>query len=199
MGRALWRTESLHESPLSRKKLRALMSCSAGGSGVVRIKKLVRRNKCGLYRLGRGVSASGAYAQSCARRIGRLNAWSLMCLFLVGMAIVGCGSNTVSMGSAPEEAESVLFTAIRDGDLETVKAEISRDSSLLNQTEGGLVQTPLHKAVRAKQLEIVRFLIESGAEVNMFDNLTRTPLAAAMDVEAGAEIVQLLEDHGAVD
>ncbi len=103
------------------------------------------------------------------------------------------------MGAAPEEVESVLFKAIGAGDLETVKAEISRDPLLLNQAEGGFVQTPLHKAVRAKQLEIARFLIESGAEVNLFDNLLRTPLATAMDVEAGPEFVQLLEEHGAVD
>lgn len=103
------------------------------------------------------------------------------------------------MGAAPEEVESVLFKAIGAGDLETVKAEISRDPLLLNQAEGGFVQTPLHKAVRAKQMDIARFLLESGAEVNLFDNLMRTPLATAMDVEAGAEIVQLLEKHGAVD
>ena len=165
----------------------------------MRIKNLLRRSGCGLYRLGRRVGAPGAYAISGASRIDRLNAWSLMCVFVLGMVVAGCGSNTVNMGSAPEEDESLLFTAIGAGDLETVKAEISRDGSLLNQSEGGFVQTPLHKAVRTKQLEIARFLIESGAEVNMFDNLMRTPLAAAVDVEAGAEIIQLLEEHGAVD
>ena len=103
------------------------------------------------------------------------------------------------MGTAPQEQESVLFTAIAAGDLATVQAEISRDGSLLNQTEGGFVQTPLHKAVRSKQLEIVQYLIDSGAEVNTLDVLGRTPLAAAMDEEAGDEIIKLLQDSGAED
>jgi hypothetical protein len=157
---------------------------------------LVRGGEHGLQSFGRRM---GGYAISCASRFGWVNAWSILCLFMLGMVIAGCGGNVVSMGSAPEEEESLLFSAIGSGDLETVRAEISRDASLLNQVEGSFVQTPLHKAVRSNQLEIARFLIESGADVNLFDNLLRTPLATAMDVEAGPEFVQLLEEHGAVD
>ncbi|MCC6698912.1 MAG: ankyrin repeat domain-containing protein [Candidatus Hydrogenedentes bacterium] len=131
--------------------------------------------------------------------VGRISLLSLLGVFALGIVLAGCGSDKVKMGTAPQEQESVLFTAIAAGDLATVQAEISRDASLLNQTEGGFVQTPLHKAVRAKQLEIIRFLIESGAEINTMDALGRTPLSAAMDEEAGDEIIKLLQDNGAED
>lgn len=166
----------------------------------MRTEKLVRRSNCGLFSAsGRCGGAPGTGETPSASRRDWVKAWYLSGVLVLGMVIAGCGSNEVNLGAAPEEVESVLFKAIGAGDLETVKAEISRDPLLLNQAEGGFVQTPLHKAVRAKQLEIARFLIESGAEVNLFDNLLRTPLATAMDVEAGPEFVQLLEEHGAVD
>lgn len=124
-----------------------------------------------------------------------------MAVALLALAVLfaGCGSASVQMGSGPEEVKSPLFSAIASGDLAAVQAEISRNPALVNQPEGSLIQTPLHMAVRSKQLEIAQFLIENGADVNMFDNLQRTPLAAAIDAEAGPEIVQLLESYGAVD
>lgn len=134
-----------------------------------------------------------------AKLVGRKCLLSLLCVFALGIVLAGCGSDKVKMGTAPQEQESPLFNAIAAGDLATVQAEISRDPSLLNQTEGGFVQTPLHKAVRSKQLEIVRYLIDSGAELNTMDVLGRTPLSAAMDEEAGDEIVKLLQDNGAED
>jgi len=115
------------------------------------------------------------------------------------MVLAGCGSATVQMGSGTDEVKSALFTAIEAGDVEKVHAELVRDGSLLNLPEGSLVQTPLHKAVRSNQFEIVRYLVENGAEVNIFDGLSRTPLAAAMDSEVSPEIIALLEEYGAVD
>lgn len=173
---------------------------SAEGSLVVRMKKLLRRSNFGFFSVpGRCGEALGAGVFPGALRLDRAKAWCLSSVLVLGLVMAGCGESAVDLGAAPEEVESVLFKAIGAGDLETVKAEISRDALLLNQPEGGFVQTPLHKAIRAKQLEIARYLIESGAEVNVFDNLNRTPLAAAMDVEAGAEFIQLLEENGAVD
>ena len=166
----------------------------------MRTEKLVRQTNCGLISaLGRCGEALGTGVIPSASHMKQGKAWSLVYVFVLGLVIAGCGNNEVNLGAAPDEVESVLFKAIGAGDLDTVKAEISRDPMLLNQAEGGFVQTPLHKAVRAKQLEIVKFLVESGAEVNMFDNLMRTPLAAAIDVEAGTEFVQFLEEYGAVD
>lgn len=187
-------------APSTSEKWRAPLRGRAEGSGVVRTKKLICRIGHGLFFAGgRCGEAPGTSAIPTALPIDQVKAWSLACAFVLGLVLAGCGNNEVNLGAAPEEVESVLFKAIGAGDLDTVKAEISRDPMLLNQAEGGFVQTPLHKAVRAKQFEIVKFLVENGAEVNLFDNLMRTPLAAATDVEAGTEIVQFLEEHGAVD
>ena len=127
-----------------------------------------------------------------------------MCLLfglVLLMVLTGCGSQKVELGTGPveKEAESVLFAAIGAGKLDIVKQEISRDASLLYQTEGSLIQTPLLKAVRSNQLEIARYLIESGAEVNDSDFFGRTALAVGMDVEASPELLQLLKDYGASD
>lgn len=147
----------------------------------------------------RGSRSHSGWMTRCGSPISRRFFVSGLFTFLLGTAITGCGSATVQMGSGPEEAKSALFVAIEGGDIEAVHAELSRDPSLLNQPEGGFGQTPLHKAVRSNQFEIVRYLVENGAEVNLFDNLSRTPLAAAIDTEAAPEIVQILEDFGAVD
>jgi ankyrin repeat protein len=103
------------------------------------------------------------------------------------------------MGTGPQEAESALFAAIAAGNLDTVKEEISRDGALLHQAEGGFEQTPLHRAVSAKQLAVTQFLLENGADPNALDVFNQTPLAVAMDVEAGNEMIQLLKDYGADD
>ena len=147
----------------------------------------------------RGSKSHSGWMTRCRSRISLRFLVCGLYAFLLGTAITGCGSATVRMGSGPEEAKSALFVAIEAGNIETVHAELSRDASLLNQPEGGFAQTPLHKAVRSNQLEIVRYLVENGADVNLFDNLSRTPLAAAIDAEARPEIIQILEYYGAVD
>lgn len=115
------------------------------------------------------------------------------------MVSTGCGSRTVEIGAGPQEVESALFAAITAGDLATVKQEISRDGALLHQAGGGFEQTPLHRAVGAKQLAVAQFLLESGADPNALDVFNQTPLAIAMDVEAGNEMIRLLQDYGADD
>lgn len=111
----------------------------------------------------------------------------------------GCGSQSVEIGTATSESQSTLFTAIAKGNLDTVKDEIARDETLLDQKEGSLIQTPLHMAARSGQTEIVQFLIESGADVNARDAYGQTPLSVAMDQEADDELIQLLKDSGADD
>lgn len=148
----------------------------------------------------RHTCARGAHAQVRASHLGPLNVIATVWLLMMGAVFTGCGGGaTVDMGSAAPEAESVLFKAIGSGDLNTVRAELARDGSLLYQTQGSFAQTPLHKAVRSKQLEVARFLIESGAEVNTIDVYWRTPLSTAIDVEAGPEMIKLLEANGAID
>jgi ankyrin repeat protein len=55
--------------------------------------------------------------------------------------------------------------------------------------------TGLHKAVRAGHTEIVKLLLEKGADVNLKNVQGWTPLALAKE-EDRKDITQLLESHG---
>ena len=66
------------------------------------------------------------------------------------------------------------------------------DPNVLAQAQGG--NTPLHRASRSGRIELVRLLVEHGANVEVRDNQGRTP----MDVASGEkrdEIVKLLLEH----
>lgn len=79
-----------------------------------------------------------------------------------------------------------LFTAIRKGDIDTVKALIEKDNSLLScvakqppKTDDG--QSPLQVALKTGMLEIASYLLDMGADVNFMEdascvNMWRTPV-----------------------
>jgi hypothetical protein len=57
-------------------------------------------------------------------------------------------------------------------------------------------KTSLYVAVDTGQTEIVRFLLESGANPNLSDKWGNTPLMMAKEIDS-QEIIQLLENYGA--
>ncbi|MFB3042446.1 MAG: ankyrin repeat domain-containing protein, partial [Candidatus Poribacteria bacterium] len=57
-------------------------------------------------------------------------------------------------------------------------------------------ETPLASASREGQIEIVRFLLEQGADPNLADGDWATPLAR-IKKEEHTEIVEMLHRHGA--
>ncbi|MBN8827690.1 MAG: ankyrin repeat domain-containing protein [Sphingobacteriia bacterium] len=56
--------------------------------------------------------------------------------------------------------------------------------------------TPLHLAVKSREIHIVEFLLENGANPNLKDDLESTPLHCAA-LQPSTEIAKLLLDHGA--
>lgn len=122
---------------------------------------------------------------------------NILALLLLAL-LARCGSSTVTV-ETPTEADSPFFAAIAAGKLDVVKEEIAANPDRLDQGEGAMLFTPLHKAVATNQLEIARFLIESGADVNATDALRRRPLVVAQDANATPEMLQLLKDNGAED
>jgi ankyrin repeat protein len=86
-----------------------------------------------------------------------------------------------------------LCQAAADGDLDQVKNFV-----LVSDVNSGDYdyRTPLHLAASEGKIEVVRFLIEHGAKVNVQDRWGGTPIQEASRNNF-SEIVQLLKSHGA--
>ena len=99
---------------------------------------------------------------------------------------------------------SPLDVAAR-GELELLKEMLEQDPSIVNYQKNKMRKTPLHHAVTYRKLEVVTFLIDHGANVNLGDVTGMTPLhiAATLNrvdeakalVRAGAN-VEILDKFG---
>ena len=73
-----------------------------------------------------------------------------------------------------------IHIAAANGDLDQVKDLFARDATLISaENQNATSDLPLHSAAGAGQLEVVRFLVESGAEVDAGDSDGSTPLHVA--------------------
>jgi ankyrin repeat protein len=90
-----------------------------------------------------------------------------------------------------------LLSAAESGDLETVKLLIKQGASI-NTLSTQFGSTPLIGAIYFNQTNIVQYLTEVGADVNLADNNSKTPLmwATARGDEA-ILVVNCLISHGA--
>ena len=97
----------------------------------------------------------------------------------------------------PEPAK-LIIKAAKNGDVASIKKLLATDPSLVaaRDTDGS---TPLHCATWKGQVEVVSFLLKSGADVNAVnenEHWGTTPLHAAAHANQAA-IAKLLLDHGA--
>lgn len=118
-------------------------------------------------------------------------------LALMSASLFSCGQKYEKIELRVTDAP--LYVAIREGDLQEVKRILEEDPRSLNRRDGTLRETPLHQAAAAGQVEIARFLLESGAAVNAFDGRRLTPLTSAMDANASEEMIQLIRSYGGDD
>jgi ankyrin repeat protein len=88
-----------------------------------------------------------------------------------------------------------IFLASYNGDLETVKRLIGQDPDLVN-SRNSLGRFPLEMAAQTGQMEIVRFLLEKGADINL-DRNGATALHMAALYGGKTELVVLLIEKGA--
>lgn len=89
-----------------------------------------------------------------------------------------------------------IYDLIGDGDIEQAKEIIITDKSLLDfVTPFG---TWLHVSARAGELDMIKFLVESGMDINLNEGVPKSaPIAhAASEGEMG--IVEYLLDNGAI-
>jgi ankyrin repeat protein len=84
------------------------------------------------------------------------------------------------------------------GDLEGVKSLIEKDPELVNaKDEDG--RTALHWACRGVHLDVVKFLVEKGADVNAEDNNKIVPLHSLATRNSAAAIAVLVDNGADVD
>ncbi|MFJ5771000.1 ankyrin repeat domain-containing protein [Psychrobacillus sp. NPDC093180] len=89
-----------------------------------------------------------------------------------------------------------IYDLIKSGDIERVKEIIISDKSLLDfVTPYG---TWLHVAVRAGMLNMIRFLVESGVDININEGVPKSAPIAHAASEGKISIVQYLFDKGAI-
>jgi prolyl 4-hydroxylase len=94
-----------------------------------------------------------------------------------------------------------IHLAAQNGDLETIKRAVAKDKSVLSQTDSN-GWTPLHEASRAGHKEIVKFLYESGADINARTNNGDGGTAiwwAKKSLGEDHEIISYLESLGGIE
>lgn len=93
-------------------------------------------------------------------------------------------------------AELNIFSAISLGDLKQVKSLVAADREILQQKLGFASQNmqPLHYAIKLHQNEIVKFIIQQGAELQARTRWGITPLCLARE-KNNWEVIRLLRDR----
>jgi ankyrin repeat protein len=113
------------------------------------------------------------------------------CLLLA----VGAPARTEGEEQTQPKPTMGFHAAARDGDIQELRANLfwSQD---VNERDGPLKMTPLHRCLANRHVGASRVLIEGGADIQATDRDDRTPLHYAADAGVPA-IAELLLDKGA--
>ncbi|MEW4284584.1 ankyrin repeat domain-containing protein [Priestia koreensis] len=89
-----------------------------------------------------------------------------------------------------------IYDLIKNGDIEQAKEIIITNKSLLNfVTPFG---TWLHVATRAGELDMIKFLVKSGMDININEGVPKSAPIAHAASEGEINIVEYLFDKGAI-
>ena len=95
-----------------------------------------------------------------------------------------------------KEKAKKIYDLIKNGDLELVKEIVITDKKLLDfVTPFG---TWLHVATRAGKLDIIKFLVESGMDINIIEGVPKSAPIAHAASEGEISIVEFLFENGAI-
>lgn len=97
------------------------------------------------------------------------------------------------------QCQRLLFKAAKTGELDTVQklvAFFNADKDFIKSKEHGSGNSALHMACRHGHFDIVLYLLENGADIDMFNNHNNTPFFLATE-SLHKEICQLLIEWGA--
>lgn len=93
------------------------------------------------------------------------------------------------------EAITEIFDAIFNNDLSKI-SEVIASGVNINQKHSHSRLTPLIQAINLHRIEVIKFLIEVGADVHLYQYIQTTPLGLATSL-GNNQIVQLLLQAGA--
>ncbi|MDL4841737.1 ankyrin repeat domain-containing protein [Aquibacillus rhizosphaerae] len=89
-----------------------------------------------------------------------------------------------------------IYELIKNGDIEKAKEIFITNNSLLDfVTPFG---TWLHVAARAGELEMIKFLVDSGMDINIIEGVPKSAPIAQAASEGELSIVKYLFDNGAI-
>ena len=94
------------------------------------------------------------------------------------------------------EVFKVVAYFIKKGDIDTVKAFIESGYDLNSSESGDFGSSLLHNAIRYGQIDIFRYLIEQGADIDFIDAVGWTPMMEAI-IDSKPEFGRILAQKGA--
>ena len=93
----------------------------------------------------------------------------LLITTIAAVVLVGCGKPSIS-----------IHTAARQGNIKAVAAHLDYGTSVNEENLNNKNNTPLHAAIAENKLEIIKLLIQRGANVNLKNDDENTPLDFVM-------------------
>ena len=107
----------------------------------------------------------------------------------------GDDSGNIGQFQGGSAADKQLWMASFNGQLDEVKAALAQGADANFRGKGGV--TPLVAAARNGYLDIVKYLVEHGAEVDKRDNVREKSALLAAAFKAHYDVAQYLIEHGA--
>jgi ankyrin repeat protein len=117
----------------------------------------------------------------------------IITLLMLAVLTLGCMNAKLPEATDPAgSGGSVILIAITQGDAEEVGKLLDAQPDLIYEVDGGS-QTPLHIAASKGNAEIVKLLLDRGADPYAMDDEGRTPAETAQSAGASQPVIDLLE------
>ena len=133
------------------------------------------------------------------------NAMKTLLLFVAVLSLAACGGSGGGFVVVEEFSDCPLCKAAKDGDLEQIEFlidsgenpnSVSQSVNAFSDQPGKLGDSALRFAVAEGHVDIVRALLDGGADVDKANKDGATPLSASVDDSSG-EIAMILLNAGA--
>lgn len=112
---------------------------------------------------------------------------------------MGCGGSPVEDDPVVVDLmEKTVYNAARSGDLDEARGYILGFQWDPQRPEGGTGSLPIHAAVEGGNPDIVRLMVQNGADPNAVDLHGNTPLQIA-EKKGNAAMIEVLKGMGAIE